>query len=70
MIRMTRKTFFTLIEKIAYEQRRFANIENVIPDNYYEVIANLGIHVVVKDFKNDSYFWSFLLIVMIWVVTL
>lgn len=51
-----KKNIFTLIEKIAYEQRRFANIENVIPDNYYEVIANLGIHVVVKDFKNDSYF--------------
>ena len=36
-----KKNIFTLIEKIAYEQRRFANIENVIPDNYYEV-ANLG----------------------------
>ena len=51
-----KKTLFSMIEKIAYDQRRIANIENVIPDNYFDVIQNIGIHVIVKDFKNDAYF--------------
>lgn len=51
-----KKTVFNLIAKIAYDQRRIANIENVIPDNYFDVIQNIGINVIAKDFKNDAYF--------------
>lgn len=51
-----KKSLFNLIAKIAYEQRKFANIENVIPDNYFDVIQSIGINVIVKDFKNDAYF--------------
>ncbi len=51
-----KRTIFNLIAKIAYDQRRIANIENVIPDNYFDVIQNIGINVIAKDFKNDAYF--------------
>jgi len=51
-----KKNLFNLVAKIAYEQRKFANIENVIPDNYFDVIQSIGINVIVKDFKNDAYF--------------
>ena len=51
-----KNSILNLVSKIAYEQRRNANIENIIPENYYEVIQNLGIHVIVRDFKNDDYF--------------
>lgn len=47
---------FKYLEKIAYEQRRVANIENNIPDSYFEVIDSIGIHVITKDFSNDSCF--------------
>lgn len=47
---------YKLVEKIAYEQRRITGIENVIPNNYFEILTNLGINVIVRDFKNDSYF--------------
>lgn len=49
-------SLFALVEKVASEQRRMADIDNIIPDNYYEVIQNLGIHVIVKDLKNDAFF--------------
>lgn len=51
-----KKTIFNLVAKIAYDQRRIANIENVIPENYFEVIQNIGVNVIAKDFKNDAYF--------------
>jgi Zn-dependent peptidase ImmA (M78 family) len=51
-----KRSIFNLIAKIAYDQRRIANIENVIPDNYFDVIQNIGINVIAKDFKNDAYF--------------
>lgn len=47
---------FSIVAKVAHEQRRMADIDNVIPDNYYEVIQNFGIHVIVKNFKNDAFF--------------
>ncbi|MCF7932823.1 MAG: XRE family transcriptional regulator [Acholeplasmataceae bacterium] len=50
------KVTFDLVAKIAYEQRRISNIENVIPNNYFEIIQNMGIHVIAKDFNNDAYF--------------
>lgn len=51
-----KKTLFNLVAKLAYEQRRIANIENVVPDNYFDVIQSIGINVIVIDFKNDAYF--------------
>lgn len=51
-----KKTIFNLVYKIALEQRRVANIENVIPENYFEVIHNVGVNVIARDFKNDDYF--------------
>jgi Zn-dependent peptidase ImmA (M78 family)/transcriptional regulator with XRE-family HTH domain len=51
-----KKSIFNLVSKIALEQRRVANIENVIPENYFEVINNIGINVIARDFKNDKYF--------------
>ena len=51
-----KKTIFNLVSKIALEQRRVANIENVIPENYFEVIHNIGVNVIARDFKNDNYF--------------
>lgn len=51
-----KKSIFNLISKIALEQRRVANIENIIPENYYEVIHNIGVNVIARDFKNDNYF--------------
>lgn len=51
-----RKKLFQMIEKVALDQRRIANIENVIPDNYFESIMKIGIHVIVKDFHNNAYF--------------
>ena len=51
-----KKSLFNLVAKIAYEQRRIANIENVIPDNYFNVIQSIGVNVIVKDFKNEAYF--------------
>ncbi len=50
------KEIFKAVEKIAIEQRKLAGIEDVIPNNYYEVIQNTGVNVIVKDFKNDNYF--------------
>ena len=44
------------IEKIAYEQRQFMNIETIIPENYYEIIENIGINVVSKDFGSTNLF--------------
>ena len=45
-----------ILSKIANEQRRAANIEEVIPENYFEVIENLGIHVIAKTIQNDKFF--------------
>ncbi|MBU0997443.1 MAG: XRE family transcriptional regulator [Firmicutes bacterium] len=45
-----------LIEKIAYEQRRIMNIDKIIPANYFSVIEQLGINVIVRDFRNDDFF--------------
>ena len=50
------KDIFKLVEKIAYDQRRITNIENVIPDNYFEMLENIGINIIARDFKNDFYF--------------
>lgn len=47
---------YRLVEKIAYDQRRMANIEYVIPDNYFEVLENIGINIIARNFKNDLYF--------------
>ena len=51
-----KKLIFNHVSKIALEQRRIANIENIIPENYYEVISNIGVNVIVRDLQNDSYF--------------
>ena len=51
-----KKTLFDSVAKIAFEQRRVANIENIIPDNYFEVIQSIGVNVIVRDFYNDDYF--------------
>ena len=51
-----KKSIFKQIEKIAYDQRRIANIESIIPDNYFEVLENIGINIIARDFNNDSYF--------------
>lgn len=45
-----------LIEKIAYENRRLLNIENNIPENYYEIIEKTGINIIARDFDNDYFF--------------
>ncbi len=44
------------IEKIAKEQRRLLGIENRIPDNYYNVISKVGIHVLSFELKNSTLF--------------
>ena len=44
------------IEKIAKEQRRLLGIENRIPDNYYNVISKVGIHVLCFELKNKTLF--------------
>lgn len=51
-----KQSIFNLVSKIANEQRRVANIENVIPENYFEVIQNIGVNVICRDFNNDQYF--------------
>ncbi len=52
----SKKELFKIVEKIALKQRKLAGIEDVIPQNYYDVIQNTGVNVIVKDFKNDNYF--------------
>ncbi len=44
------------IRKIAWDQRVCAKIDYVVPDNYYEVVQNMGINVIVKDLKNNACF--------------
>jgi Zn-dependent peptidase ImmA (M78 family) len=46
----------SFIEKIAIEQRKLAKIEDIIPDNYYDVIEKIGVNVIARDFHNDHYF--------------
>jgi len=48
--------FFQSIEKIALDQRRLANIENVVPENYYETIRKMGINVICRDLQNSKFF--------------
>lgn len=52
----TTKEINEFVAEVARQHRRLANIENIIPTNYYEVIQNLGINVIVKPFNNDNYF--------------
>lgn len=47
---------YEFVAKIALEQRRLANVENNVPDNYFKVISDIGVNVIVKDFNNDGYF--------------
>ncbi len=51
-----RKTFEKLIEQVANNQRRQFNIEHVIPENYFNLLDEQGIHVLAIDFHNDEYF--------------
>ncbi len=44
------------IEKVAHEQRKFFNIENVIPDNYFTVVEDKGINVISAKIQNESFF--------------
>jgi len=44
------------LEKIALEQRRLFGIETSIPDNYFSVIANIGINVLCYEFRNATLF--------------
>ena len=44
------------IEKIALEQRRLLNVENYIPDNYFNVISESGINVLCYEVDNDNLF--------------
>ncbi len=44
------------IEELAYAQRRVLNIEHVIPENYFEVFSQAGIHVVARKFANPDFF--------------
>lgn len=46
----------TFIEKVAHEQRKFFNIENVIPDNYFTVVEDRGINVISAKIQNESFF--------------
>lgn len=53
---LNKRDISNYISKIAQHHRRIASIEHVIPENYFEIINNIGINVIVKDFKNDNYF--------------
>jgi Zn-dependent peptidase ImmA (M78 family)/plasmid maintenance system antidote protein VapI len=44
------------IEKVANEIRRLFGIENTIPENYYSVLEDFGIHVIASSFKNSNFF--------------
>lgn len=44
------------IQKVVMEQRRLLNIENIIPDNYFKCLQDIGINVIAKDFNNDNHF--------------
>ena len=44
------------LEKIANAHRRILDIENVIPENYYDVFASAGINVIVRKFNNPDFF--------------
>lgn len=44
------------IAKIALEQRRLMGIENVVPNNYYKVLEDIGVHIIVKDFGENNFY--------------
>jgi transcriptional regulator with XRE-family HTH domain len=44
------------IEKVAHEMRKMLNIEHVVPENYYKVIDQSGIHILASSYRNDSFF--------------
>lgn len=46
----------SFLEKVAFEQRKFFNIENLVPENYFAVIEEKGINVISTKFKNESFF--------------
>lgn len=46
----------SFIEKVACEQRKFFNIEHIIPDNYFSVFAEKGVNVISSTIKNESFF--------------
>ena len=44
------------LEKVAYEQRKFFNIEGAIPENYFNVVEDKGINIIASKFDNESFF--------------
>lgn len=46
----------SFLEKVAFEQRKYFNIENGIPENYFAVVEEKGINVISTKFKNESFF--------------
>lgn len=44
------------IESIAYTQRKSLGIENVVPENYFDVFTRLGINTIVRKFNNTEFF--------------
>ena len=53
---LEKKSILSTVKRIAYEQRKCLNIENVIPDNYFSILSNIGINVIVKDLNNNNIF--------------
>jgi Zn-dependent peptidase ImmA (M78 family)/plasmid maintenance system antidote protein VapI len=46
----------SFLEKVAFEQRKFFNVENVIPENYFAIVEEKGINVISTKFLNESFF--------------
>lgn len=46
----------SFLEKVAFEQRKYFNIENMIPENYFSVVEEKGINVISAKFTNNSFF--------------
>ena len=45
---------YAYLESIANEQRRLAKIEHIVPQNYFEALESIGIHVITKKFTNST----------------
>jgi len=44
------------IEKISMEMRRIFNVQDFIPNNYFETIQKSGINVIATEFSNKAFF--------------
>ena len=53
--RSKKDKLFERIEKIAREQRDFLGIRETIPENYFQVLEDIGINILARDFHNEHY---------------